>query len=468
MYNSKLIHILKVFHSEEKERLKKWVNSPAHNHRSDRKKLLLYLISKRNLSKRTTDRYKVYQHIYPAQPYQDAKLKRLMNLAVQLLEQFIHFSSQLEDPFSQQKSLIEFFRKHNLDKYAEQYIYKTVQLQQQNSIENSAHFQRQYQLETLIFEQQNATVNRGKTNLQAVFDQHYLTFILNTLQYACEAITHQRLYKSTYSIPLLEQILADIETGNYDSVPAIQMYYHSYMALKYPHKEEHFELLQALMIKHYAILPPKEIKSIYLIAINYCVQQLNNGVEKYVRAVFELYQYGLKHTILIEKGILSRFTYKNIVAAAIRLEEYTWVLQFITQYTTYLEEHYQKPYALYGNAKLLFAQGQFDATLQLLTQVEFDNIFLSMDAKTMLLKIYYEQEHFDALDALLVSFRRFLQRKSVLAYQKKIHENMINLTTKLLNTPTYNKSKLQALRQEIMATNPLTEKPWLLAQIDKL
>jgi hypothetical protein len=288
------------------------------------------------------------------------------------------------------------------------------------------------------------------------------------LHYACEAMTHQRLYNSSYDIPLLEYILTDIEAGKYNSIPSIQMYYHSFMALRKPQEEVHFELLQASMFQHYSVLTPKEMKSLYLISINYCVRQLNNGAEKYVQAVFDLYQYGLEHRILIENNILSRFTYKNIVAAAIRLKEYKWVVQFIEVYTLLLEETYQKPYALYAKAKLHFAQKNFDKTLELLTQVEFDNVFLSMDAKTMLLKIYYERDHFEALDSLLTSFNRFLQRKSILAYQRKIHKNMIKLTTKLLSLPLRNKVKIEALRQEINQTNPLTEKPWLLAQLDKL
>ena len=467
MYNSKLIQILEVFNSEEKERLKKWVHSPAHNHREDRKKLFIYLLNKRKLSPKTCDRYTVYAYIYPEATYKDAKLKRLMNLGVQLLEEFIHFSLQKKAPFLQQKSLIHFFNERGLDKYAQQYLQKAQDSQKKQTIENSAYFEQVYQLEQLKFERQNSS-NHKQTTLQAIFDSHYLSCALDTLRYACEAATHQRLYQSEYQIPLLQPILKTIESNPQEQALAIQLYYYSYKALTEPQEEPHFAMLQQLIFEHYEALTPKEMKSLYLIAINYCVQKLNNGIEKYVRAVFELYQYGLEHEILIENQLLSRFTYKNIVAAAIRLQEYQWVTTFIKQYTAVLEPQYQLTYSLYAKAKLNFEQGKFDNTLTLLTQVEFDNLFLNMDAKTMLLKIYYERSDFDALEALLISFKRFLQRKSILAYQRKIHKNMIHLTTKLLNTPIYEKTKLQDLRTEIENTNPLTEKPWLLKQLEQL
>ncbi|MGH1338206.1 MAG: hypothetical protein ACRBFS_18935 [Aureispira sp.] len=466
MYNSKLIHILQVLNSEEREVLKKWLYSPAHNQREDRRQLLLFLLSKRKLTPKTTATKAAYTHVYGKLPYEDKKWKKLMNLCVQLLEKFIHFSAQKKSTFSKQKALIAFFQQHNLNKYAQQYLKKTQASQAKEVLLNRQHFQRQYELEELIFEHQTTTRASKTTNLQSIFDCHYLAFILNTLNYACEAMTHQRLYKSTYDIPLLDPILSDIESGKYAQIPSVQLYYHAFMALKTPQEETHFEVLQTLMFQHYDVLTPKEMKSLYLIAINYCVRQLNNGAEKYVRAVFDLYQYGLEHRILIENNLLSRFTYKNIIAAAIRLKEYAWVRPFIATYTPLLEDMYQKPYALYAKAKLHFSQGDFDTTLELLTQVEFDNLFLSMDSKTMLLKIYYERGHFEALDSLLTSFNRFLQRKSILAYQRKIHKNMIKLTTKLVHLPLLdNQVKIEQLRQEIIETNPLTEKPWLLLQL---
>jgi hypothetical protein len=45
---------------------------------------------------------------------------------------------------------------------------------------------------------------------------------------------------------------------------------------------------------------------------------------------------------------------------------------------------------------------------------------------------------------------------------------MIKLTTKLFNLSSYEKVKIEQLRQEIIQTNPLTEKPWLLAQLEKI
>ncbi|WP_264788918.1 hypothetical protein [Aureispira anguillae] len=468
MYRSKLIDLLQILDRQEKEAFKKWINSPIHNQHQKSKELLLLLLSKRSLTPRTTHRKKVYAQLYPNEIYQDAKLKHIMSYCVQLLENFIEFLMQKKSTFSNKKMLIEFLEKRKLNKYAKQNILKLQQAQQNQLVQDSNYHYHQFQLEKIIFEHQNTASRTRKTNLQPLLDHHYLAFVLETLNYACETIMHQRLYKSVYEVPLLTAVLGEIESGRFDTIPAVQLYFYSYMSLQHPNKENYFQVLQRLLIKHHDALSPKELKSIYLIAINYCVRQLNNGVEKYVRSVFELYQYGLEHAILIENNQLSQFTHKNIITAAIRLKEYDWARQFITDYTPLLEPTYQENYAYYANAKLLFAQHQYDACMQLLVQVEFDDLFLNMSAKVMLLKIYYERQYIDALMALLMSFKRFLQRKSIVAYHREIYKNMIYLTEKMLAIPPNDATKREELRQEIEQTNPLTEKPWLLAQLKQL
>lgn len=469
MDKSKLIQLLKVFDRQEKELLRKWVDSPAHNSNEQLLKLFDYLFSRRKLTPVATSRYKAFSYVFGEVEYDDSKMKHLMNIAVLMLEEFIGFLKYKKTPFFQKKALISFCREHKLEKYAKQYIDKTQKKQEKQVVQNSKYYLHQYQLEEEIFEQKGTSIRRHNTNLQAIFDNHYILFMLETLRHACTAITHQNLYKLNYKIPLLEQILKDAQEQEYLGIPALQLYYHSYMALVNSEEGRHFEQLKKLLLSNRQTLASSEIKSIYIIAINYCVKRLNTGAEEYVRAAFELYQYGLVNKILMNEDMqLSRFAYKNIVTIAIRLEEFEWSQQFMEDYTGLLEVEHQENYRRYAQVKLCFAQKNYDACLKALAQVEFDDLFLNIGAKTMLLKIYYEQENFDALDALLVSFQRFLQRKTMLAYQRKIYSNMLFLTEKLIKTPYYNKKEVASLKEEIEITSPLTERPWLLAQAAKL
>ena len=82
-----------------------------------------------------------------------------------------------------------------------------------------------------------------------------------------------------------------------------------------------------------------------------------------------------------------------------------------------------------------------------------------------LIKMFYEESEFDALESLLESMRTYLQRKDVIGYHKSNYKNIIKYTKKLINSFAYSKQKKLDLKDEITNANPLTEKSWLLEQL---
>jgi hypothetical protein len=53
------------------------------------------------------------------------------------------------------------------------------------------------------------------------------------------------------------------------------------------------------------------------------------------------------------------------------------------------------------------------------------------------------------------------------SYHKEIYINIFSLTDQLMRLAPYDRQKREALRQQILATNPLTEREWLLEQLDR-
>lgn len=462
MKNSKLIQLYQTIEGNELEAFKKWVRSPIHNKHTAVLHLWEYIFQRQHLTERVLKKEKVFLTICSDTPYNDLKMRHWMSLAVQLLEDFIVYWARQKHPMEAQLLLARHSNTMTQDKYAKQYLKKANRLHEKREDKSSSFFYEAYQLEQAIFEQKGTKTRIRTTNLQAIFDNHSLAFIIETLRYACVAVTHQNIYKSDYSIPFLNSILTKIEQGDYTDNIAIQLYFNSYQCLTLPTEEQYFEELKQLLFSFPKALPPTERKDVYLVAINYCVKRLNTGAEQYVRAVFDLFQYGLEHAILIENNQLSRFTYKNIVTAALKLKEHQWTADFIATYTCYLEQKYQHTYQLFAEAKLALSKEQLDKTQELLWQVDFDDLLLNIGAKMMLVKVHFQQENWDALDALLNSFYVFLQRKELLSYHRTNYKNILKIIQKILRTPAFDQKGREKITNLIHTTNPLTEREWLL------
>ncbi|MCB0643791.1 MAG: hypothetical protein KDC44_19220, partial [Phaeodactylibacter sp.] len=89
-------------------------------------------------------------------------------------------------------------------------------------------------------------------------------------------------------------------------------------------------------------------------------------------------------------------------------------------------------------------------------------------AKAMLVKMYYELDERESLSSLLASFKVFIHRQKGLGYHKENYGNFVRLVSKLTMTNPYDPEAMQKLRQEVEAVNLLTEREWVLEQLEQL
>ena len=113
-------------------------------------------------------------------------------------------------------------------------------------------------------------------------------------------------------------------------------------------------------------------------------------------------------------------------------------------------------------------RGDYQACLRLLAQTDYDDVFMSMDAKVMLLKVYYEEGEYSALESLLQSVSVFLQRQNIMGYHREHYKNVIFFIKQLLQLPRASKEKVEELKTQVQQTEPLAERPWFLKQLEKL
>lgn len=469
MVKSKLIQIYTCLNSTELEAFHKWLKSPLHNNDEDLTKLFIYISSRRSVSKVSVEKKRVFKHLFPKETYSDLKLRRLMSKGIKNLEDFVHFWMSKKNIIEQQKNVTTFLRTSNRLRLAQQqWIKGKKELARQNN-KTHQYYYTAYQLEREHFEQAALQSRMQETNLQAILDNFSIAFLTENLRYACIAISHKNLYKTNYNVPLLEEILNLASQVPYANIPAIQLYYQAYMALTVPDNLSYFEALKSNLLTHEALFPIKERRDLYTLVINYCIRRINSDEsQKFIREVFELYKRGLENKTLLDNNTLSRFTYKNIAAAGLKLEEYQWIAAYIPKYAIYVEADYRESYQHYNTSKLYFAKRDYDQAMQRLVQVEYDDLFLNLDAKTMLMKIYYETQSYDALDAFFHSFTIYLQRKEIMGYHRENYLNIIRLTKKMLELPPRKPKARQLLLDSIHSLQPLTERAWLLEQLSRI
>ena len=465
MVESKLIHIFKSFTKTEKSGLRRWVNSEVHNQREDVIKMLDLLLSRRKITAVSVKRERVFKQLFPGEEYNMTRLNHLMSMTASVMEEYIKFLMSKEKPFQEEILLHLYYKRKNIGNLANKALLKARTHIDSELNKNTEFYHDSFSLEIAEFDLIGTEQRRHKTNLEDIFDNLATFTIITTLKYAGIALSHKRLFKKDYRIPMLEAILKEASKDIYKENTVVLSYYYSYMALLKPDEEHYFIALRDILLNKEAPLKTEELKQLCLMAINYCIKKLNSGEEKYVQEVLFIYKFGLKHEIWIENGFLSHNTFKNIATAALRLKEYDWTESFIEGYSRKIKLSHQKDYTNFVKAKLLFEKAAFSDAQNLLIDTDSIDMFIGMAIRVMLLKVYWELKEFELLEAHLDSFAVYLNRKKILAYHREVHSKTISIMRKIVNANLANQTERQQLKQMIIQTNPLPERPWLLQQL---
>ncbi len=470
MYKSKLIEVFYALSKPQQRSLGKLVLSPYFNKRAD--VIALYqLLYKTALENRTALRKeKVFATIFDKAPFDADQLDYTMSFLLKAIEQLLIVENRTQYPTQNSIALLEAYRALGLDKHFQQTLKVAQKLQHKNPLRDFAYYQQSFEIEMEHYHFLAAQQRTTSKNLQEVSSKLDLTFLVQKLKDACQLLAHQAVYKQQYDFGLLESLLPYIEQHPtlLDSNPSIALYYYYYRAVTLPQEEHYFQAFKQIFLEANEVFETVELRDIYTLALNYCVRKANLGNKQYLEELFGFYEAGLSLGILLENELLNPFKFNNIVKLALKLHKLDWTAMFIENYKGLVDIQYHKTYINNAYAMLYFAEGKYQKSLERLHQVDYKELFIILDAKVLLTKNYYQLDEFEVLETHISSFMVFLRRKDILAYHREIYKNFIKFIQKIIHLPPFDKLAKEKVRQEIVATQKVLEKDWLLYCIEQI
>lgn len=466
MIYNRLSDLFKELSFQEMRELAKYLRSPLFNQQQKTIELFEYMRKRMNRGWKNEN---IFKHLFPNERYDIKKIHHLNSKLLHHIESYLAWKEFKTDHIQHDLYLLKAYRKKNMDKSFVRLKKQIEKKLDETPHRNESYHHLQYQIQKEQFQNNRESGRTVEFNLQEISNVQDIHFISDKLKHACNILSHQTMYKKTYDLGLLDEVIKKLDKNpHYLELPAISIYYHAFMALSDNGNAQSFNALKKLLdqsIKHFF---PSEQRDVYILAINFCIRRINSGDKEFMREVFNLYQTGLRDKVFIENGILSRWTYNNIIVAALKLEEFDWAENFIYDYKKSLDEKTREDSFNYNLAKFHFEKKDYQKTMPLLIQTKYDDLLHNLGAKTMLAKMYYELSEWDALDNLLDSFRVYISRKKDIGYHKENYTNIISFFKKMVKINQYEKEALFDLKSQITTTKILTEREWLLNQIEAL
>ena len=474
MYKTKILDIIRYFSNRERSNFRDYVHSPFFNKNQKLKNLCdIILKFAPDFQHADLDKRKIYTQIFGGNAYNELQINNIISDLLQLAYGFLAQKAFASRPQFEKNLLLEELLNRDANDHIDRIARRFHQLQQQSPFRNHQYFYDEY----LLYEKldRNFLVQpkrRFDENLQLENDNLDLYYLSNKLRIACDMASRNIVIKAGYVCHFIDDLLGYYEKNynDFQRIPVLNIYYTVLQMLQEEEKEVHYKRLKTALNEGGKLFPKSELWTLYKYALNYCIKKINSGKSQYYYETLDLYKILLEQNIIFHNGLITQWTFKNIITIGIRLEEFEWTEKFIEQYQTYLLPEEKFNAITYNRAALFSATREYKKALQELHNVEFTDSSYHLGAKIIQIKSYYELEETEALFALIETFRKYILRNRDLAdYRKKANSNMLKLTKSIyqlktvgptMNTSSFNR-KRRMIQEKLTTIDPIANKDWL-------
>ncbi|MEM9824528.1 MAG: hypothetical protein AAF985_25805, partial [Bacteroidota bacterium] len=467
MKKGRLLELVQKLGKWERWHFSQFLDSPYFNKRKDVIRLWQFLQQALKSKAVEFNQEKAFQQVYPQEVFEESKYYLVTSYLFKLLEEFLAIQHVRQQPADMLGYQLKAYQEKKLDAHFQRCFRQLESRQNKQLRRDSTYFWDRFSLESEYYRYLGSRTRSGKNNLDQLSEAFDIYFIAEKLKQYCLQKAHQTVAKKEYSLGLQQEMMDFL--AQHEALldyPAIAIYYHCYQAISTG--EEYFFKRLLQLIEQYALhFSPSEIRSIYLLAINYGIRQLNTGDPSYNRSMFELYRNGVESDYLLENGELSSYTFNNTALLGIKLKEFTYVESFIKKYHVLLPKSLQQTICNYTLATLRYEQKAYPEAMQLLATFDSNDHLMNLNAKLTLLKIYYEIEEFDALESLLESTRVYLNRKEELGYHKPRYKTIISVAFKLLAIHPHDQKAKATLKKQVQTIEVINMRNWFLQQLEQ-
>lgn len=480
MKKSKLFVLLNALNKKEMTRFSQFVHSPYFNKHKEVQLLVSHLAKCYPVfdDKRVGAKFLYILLFGKRKPFKQAQLALVFTYTIRLVEQFLVIEELKNQSTREELLLLQGLNSKKCERIFESKLTKIQQRLSQATIQDSYHLANLFEVSQEADRYYTLTERRAKDpNLsltQEYLDYYYMA---EKLKIAVEMVMRQGILNVQFSKELLNNILQAIDNGRerFSAIPSIYMYYKLYQMLTSFEEESYYFAALEYLRDNGSHFEKEERRNLFNYFQNYCIKKINSNQGNFMAELFELYKLLLSQKLLLDNiGQLSEWHYKNIATVALRLGHIDWSYSFLEEYKNLLPLENARNAYTFNLAAWYHVAQQYDKVLELLLQVEYVDLRYNVGAKALLLRTYYEIEAFDALQAHITTFRKYVHRNQIMNEDWQYgYSNLFKYTGKLAQIreriPFTNLEKttaeIEKLNLAVEAEKNIFNKKWLLEKI---
>jgi hypothetical protein len=415
-----------------------------------------------------SSREDIHSALFENEVYNDKRIRYLLTDANRVLFAYFSYKQLTKQPEEQQVLLLkELSDRACYGSFDKIYNREMKQLGSKKPIDVES-LSHRYKLQSLKAQQELELGQRASDVFEDSSKSLDNYFVAKKLQISAEKINLNFILKKEWNDPFLRNILEQIDAGMFSTSPYIALYRLVIKSLTDQENETVFNQLKQQIALYVDRLSEAELSDLYQYLLNYCIRRINAGRLGFQDELLDVYKDALHYGALLSDGRISQWDFKNVVTIALRTKQIDYAREFIHSYKPLLPTDQRTNALAYNLANLHFAEGDYHAAIKQLQKVDLDDVFYRLDARSILLKSYYELDDQDALFYHATAFRSMLNRnRKISDHQRTIYLNLIKHTVYLAKYGHY-PDKLAKLATRTQENSNVADLRWLEEKIADL
>lgn len=468
MLDSTVLKLCSKLSRSELASLRKVVVSPYFNTREEVARLFEYLVDHLGGSPSKLSRETVARHVFKDKSkLAEGDLNRIASLLTDVIRTWLAIEEMRSDGNQSQVYLQLAFKRRGMTEFREKALPQAIAENNRQPLRDLQYHYRQCVLNWDRFDHAARVKWENRAEFKAMTEQQAYYLLTKIIKLGCLGASFESRLGERYDMLFLEEAVRYVEEQGLMHIPAISTFYHVYKCLKNEDAQMHAQQIRKMLAENSGQFSNSDLMFITL-SLSYSLLHQHAETEdiSFLKESFELYQTALLGGVLTPNGVMSKYTFFNLVSQAVALREFEWTNQFIQEHKKFLPDADRENAYQFHLAQLHFYQKNFDSAAKLLQKVIVrDEVLYNMEARGMQVSILYETGAHDSASYHLESFKTFLRRHPEAGSQREPHTNFIKMTQKLLKTNLKDAAAVEQLRTEIRQMKNLREKTWLLEML---
>lgn len=476
MLNSSLIDAFRTFTPQEMKEFGEFVTSPFFNKNVNVIKLF-EIIRKYypELDNQKLEKEAVYKKLFPGKAYKDSTIRLLMFYLYEVIEKFLAYNHFTARKPVYAETLLNELLSRGLFKEFEKNIEKAY-----TEIEASPVKDETFYMNRFIFKNMQLSYisnyidgkfekNIRKEDIEFVSNNLTYYYLVRILKFYTVALNIMYLYNIKIETALFETITNNFNVDSFAHVPLIGIYYNALMVLLKPEEEKYFFKLKKLVLENEHAIDRESLSDLFINLENYCHRRIRAGKYEYCKEALEIYEHELEHEICFNNGFMHFSFFNSYVVNACRLKDHQKALDFIEKYKDTVFENTREAMYNYCLAFVEDSRKDYNKALEYLAKVKMEELYMKMDVRTLLCRIYYELKWFMPLQSLLDTFKKTVQNNKLMPENRKLHFlTFIRVLNQLNNyKQKEDLSKITELKDTLESMEFFINKHWIIDKIDE-